>query len=61
MKKQVKKLRLMKETVRSLDDRNLGKVVGGYSFPQYTCGSDVCGTSAGPMICSTELPTNECP
>jgi hypothetical protein len=61
MKKQAKKLVLAKETVRRLGDRNLGKVAGGFSRAiDYTCNTDCCGTSAGPMICGNELQTTQC-
>lgn len=37
MKKQAKKLRLSRETVRDLDSGSLAKVAGGLSHPNYTC------------------------
>ena len=38
MKKQVKKLKLAKETVRSLTQADLGKAAGGTTY--WTCWSD---------------------
>ncbi|HEX2642963.1 MAG TPA: class I lanthipeptide [Thermoanaerobaculia bacterium] len=37
MKKQTKKLRLSRETVRGLESDSLAKVAGGLSNPNYTC------------------------
>ena len=37
MKKQAKKLRLSRETVRDLDRDSLAKAAGGLSNPRYTC------------------------
>lgn len=43
MKKSIKKLRLHRETLRSLTDRSLEKAAGGVSDAGTLCASD-CGT-----------------
>lgn len=50
MKKHVKKLKLAKETVRSLETTDIGKADAGAGT--YTCLSYWCATSAGPYVCA---------
>ena len=51
MKKQVKKLVLSKETLRSLEVVTLNEVVGGSALPMFACGG---GTGGSCNICDPE-------
>ncbi|HEX3556150.1 MAG TPA: class I lanthipeptide [Thermoanaerobaculia bacterium] len=44
MKKQMKKLVLAKETLRSLGVKSLEQVAGGSALPMFACASETCAS-----------------